>query len=175
MSVMIAAASAAKPATFYLKQLQAYYQSEPPRCLGEKEWPINVATNQAPWEKGRLLALVDAGLAEIISQGKKSSYSLTSTGQKNFQRYGDLCYGRVAVSSIKLIEPTSNDATAVYFTWHLVETEKWSYSSSLRVAFSELDHLIAGSDNLLYRATFLHRAGQSPELSDFPVPANLDY
>lgn len=37
--VMSAMTAAAKSASFYLKQLQTFYQSVPSHSLGEKEWP----------------------------------------------------------------------------------------------------------------------------------------
>ncbi|ADU71468.1 hypothetical protein [Pantoea sp. At-9b] len=172
---MMVTASDSENLSVYSKQLKAFYQLEPPCCLGVNEWPVSATIHHSTWENARLLALVDAGLVEIIVNGEKRYFKLTTVGQKNFDRYGDLCYGRVRINNIQKIEPTHRGETNVYFTIRLIDQEEWATNINLRTAFSELDLFISGAARTIYRATFTNQPGKLPEMQGIPEPEGLDY
>lgn len=172
---MMVTASDRNNSSAYSDQLKLFYDQEPPRCLGEYVWPVLIPSHQSSWEKARLLALKDAGLAEINYDGKNRYFNLTPVGQKNFDRYGDLCYGNIRLNKIQKIDSTNPGMTNVLFTIKLTNREKWATNINLRAAFSELDLLISGTDSMIYRATFINQAGKVPVLQDTPEPEGLDY
>lgn len=159
----------------YQQHIQAFFDAEPPLCLGEKQWPAYSPKGDSPWNRGRLHALAAAGLANEASEGTGKVYRLTSMGEKNWRQYGDLCYGRMQVSRIEKIDRVNQELTVVYFTYHLTPFESWAHNRSLRFAFSELDNLVGGMENTRYSATIRETLGGAAKLQDYPVPVELDY
>lgn len=167
---MLSPASLAMAGQRYAELINDFYNRQPSLCLGESLWPIPVRAAAAPWESGRLAALTDAGLA-MVRDGK---FILTPAGYRNWKSYGDLCYGRMAVSHIIRVEQRSATTTAVWFTYYLSRREKWATTPSLRHAFSELDNLLSGEKHSLWIATLTATAGQL-RLQDYPLPDQLEY
>ncbi|MDG0803088.1 carbapenem biosynthesis protein CpmH [Pectobacterium polaris] len=159
----------------YQQRLQVFFDAEPPRCLGEKQWPIHSPKGDAPWNRGRLYALVDAGLAYGIPEGTGTVYHLSPVGEKNWRQHSDLCYGRMQVSSVEKIDPVNQELTVVYFTYRLISLEHWAHNRSLRFTFSELDHLVGGMGTTRYSATVHETLGGTAKLQGYPVPVELDY
>ncbi|MBA0168721.1 carbapenem biosynthesis protein CpmH [Pectobacterium sp. CFBP8739] len=159
----------------YLQRIQEFFDAEPPLCLGEKQWPVHSPKGDAPWNRGRLHALVDAGLAHATPEGTGKVYRLSPVGEKNWHQNGDLCYGRMQVSRIEKIDRVNQELTVVYFTYHLAPLERWAHNRSLRFAFSELDNLVGGMETTRYSATIRETLGGAAKLQDYPVPVELDY
>ncbi|KFX13801.1 carbapenem biosynthesis protein CpmH [Pectobacterium parvum] len=159
----------------YQQRIQEFFDAEPPLCLGEKQWPVHSPKDDSPWNSGRLHALVEAGLAQATPEGTGKVYRLSPVGEQNWRQYGDLCYGRMQVSSIEKIDRVNQELAVVYFTYHLTPLESWAYNRSLRFAFSELDNLVGGMETTRYSATIRETLGGSAKLQDYPVPVELDY
>ncbi|PWC09428.1 carbapenem biosynthesis protein CpmH [Brenneria corticis] len=159
----------------YQQRVQDFFDAEPPLCLGEKQWPVRSPKGDAPWNSGRLQALVDAGLAHATSEGTDRVYRLSPVGDKNWRQYGDLCYGRMQVNGIEKIDRVNQELTIVYFTYRLTPLESWAHNRSLRFAFSELDNLVGGVGTTRYSATIRETLGGAAKLQDYPVPVELDY
>lgn len=159
----------------YQQHVQDFFDAQSPLCLGEKQWPIHSPKGDAPWNRGRLHALVEAGLAQATPEGTGTVYRLSPVGEKNWRQYGDLCYGRMQVSRIEKIERVNQELTVVYFTYRLTPLESWAHHRSLRFAFSELDQLVGGMDTMRYSATIREALGGAAKLQDYPVPVELDY
>lgn len=159
----------------YSQRVQDFFDAEPPLCLGEKQWPVHSPKGDAPWNSGRLNALVDAGLAYRTSEGTGLVYRLSPVGEKNWHQNGDLCYGHMQVSRIEKIDRVNQELTVVYFTYRLTSLENWAYNRSLRFAFSELDNLVGGMETTRYSATIREALGGAAKLQDYPVPVELDY
>ncbi|KHS78366.1 MULTISPECIES: hypothetical protein [Pectobacterium] len=159
----------------YQQRVQDFFDAESPLCLGEKQWPIHSPKGDAPWNRGRLHALVEAGLAQATPEGTGKVYRLSPVGEQNWRQYGDLCYGRMQVSSIEKIDRVNQELVVVYFTYRLSPLESWAYNRSLRFAFSELDNLVGGMETTRYSATIRETLGGAAKLQDYPVPVELDY
>ncbi|MEH2921861.1 carbapenem biosynthesis protein CpmH [Samsonia erythrinae] len=159
----------------YRQRVQDFFDAEPPLCLGEKQWPVHSPKGDAPWNSGRLHALVDAGLAYATQEGAATVYRLSPIGEKNRRQYGDLCYGRMQVAAVEKIDRVNQELTVVYFTYRLAPLENWAHNRSLRFAFSELDNLVGGMGTTRYSATIRETLGGAAKLQDYPVPVELDY
>lgn len=159
----------------YQQKIQDFFDTEPPLCLGEHQWPVRSPKGDSPWNSGRLNALVDAGLAYAKQEGTNTVYSLSPMGDKNWRKYGDLCYGRMHVNSIEKIDHVNQELTVVYFTYRLTLLQSWAHNRSLRFAFSELDNIIGGVGMTRYSATIRETLDSPAKLQDYPVPVELDY
>ncbi|WJV61404.1 carbapenem biosynthesis protein CpmH [Pectobacteriaceae bacterium CE70] len=175
MSLFSVDALAKNDSNTYRQLLQDFFGAEPPLCLGERAWPVNSHTHDSPWVSGRLNALVDARLARKTQEGKKIIYNLTPLGEKNWRKYGDLCYGRMHVTRIEKVDHINRELTVVYFYYRLEPLERWARNRSLRFAFSELDNLVNGMDKIRYIATIRETLGGAAKLQDYPTPVELDY
>lgn len=159
----------------YQQRVQDFFDAEPPLCLGEKQWPVHSPKGDAPWNRGRLYALAEAGLAHATAEGTGIVYRLSPMGDKSWRQYGDLCYGRMQVSNIEKVERVDQELAVVYFTYRLTPLESWAHNRSLRFAFSELDNLVGGMETMRYSVTFRETLGGAAELQSYPMPVELDY
>lgn len=160
----------------YLSTLRQFYAEMPALCLGVPPFPVPVKAVHSVWERGRLLALVDAGLAEIKQQRQVKYFSLTPTGQASQHHNLDLCYGRFDVHRIiETVATDNNNITIVYFTYHLVQLREWAKHPAMRLAFTEMDNLVNGDKKMLYRATLLTGEKGQLKLLDLPQPDGLEY
>ncbi len=159
----------------YQQQVQDFFDAGSPLCLGEKQWPVHSPKGDAPWNIGRLHALVDAGLAYATPEGTSTVYRLSPIGDKNWRQYGDLCYGRMQVERIEKVDRVTQELAVVYFTYRLTPLENWAHNRALRFAFSELDNLVGGVGTTRYSATLREALGGAAKLQDYPVPVELDY
>lgn len=159
----------------YQQALRDYFAAEPAHCLGVKQWPVYSHAQDAPWITGRMQALVDAGLARETRQGENIVYQLTPEAEQAWRTTGDLCFARMELDHISMIEPVAQGMNAVYFTYRLTQLAPWTSNASLRFAFSDVDNLIAGSSKTRYSATFRITKRGKLMLHSPPIPVELDF
>ena len=166
---------AASDEKLFLNALRGFYKNEPPKCLGMPEWPLIVQSSLSAWEKGRILALSDAGLIRKTRSGNKIVYVLTREGLHSQHKKKDICYGHIEpVRIIQISEPAKGNLEA-YFTYRISGLKSWATLPGIRMAFSELDNQIYGTNHLIYHASFRKNGDNIIGPLGYPSPDSLDY
>ena len=144
-------------------------------CLGETQWPVSIKTGRDLWVNAKMEALVDAGLITPHVKSGRKIWELTPSGQATFNKHHDFCYGTMHVRDIKSISTDNTGITAVTFTYYIHALPSWAKNHSVRVANTDLDNLVMGSNSVRYQALFNTDIQGTPRIISEPEQLDLLY
>ncbi|MDR0217725.1 MAG: CpmK protein [Enterobacteriaceae bacterium] len=158
----------------YAKKIQKEIDDKISLCLGEKEWPVPANENLI-WVNAKMGSLVDAGLVELNAKGNRKEWNLTPLGEKEFNKNGDFCYGRMILKDILSVNYVNKNKGFMVFNYYVDLLPEWAKHKSIRFAYSYLDNIITGINNEKYQVEFeKSNAGVIKIISD-PVQVEVLY
>ncbi|KAB7894850.1 CpmK protein [Rouxiella sp. S1S-2] len=162
--------------SMYIKKIQESLDKQPPLCLGTTVWPVHVATQDISYGyiNAKMEALTDAELTHSKIIGKQKTWQLTSLGLKEFNKYGDLCYGKMVVEHIERIYQNKKSGSVI-FDYSISSLPSWARHPSVRFAYTDVDNLISGIKTARYQANFKKIPAGKIEIVGEPYQLDLLY